>query len=157
TNYRRDCQREQQDLDDALRQRARTLADQALFQYQWNRKRVLDMAPLGFLSVAANPTGFALAPVWLAERHRGPLAEYFHRRLAAEIQIQEDALTPFGDGQVAEYFQINSERGRPCRSRSMGDLEFPFDPNTFKTNPEFDDTEIHGVPVRRVRVRAPVA
>src|SRR5262249_54041013 len=75
TYYERDCERERQNLDDALRQRARTLADQALFQYQWSRTRVLDMAPLGLLSVVADPNGYPLttrcilATLWLPERH----------------------------------------------------------------------------------------
>jgi heavy metal sensor kinase len=164
TYYERDCERERQNLDDALRQRARTLADQALFQYQWSRTRVLDMAPLGLLSMVADPNGYLLttrcilATLWLPERHhRGPLFDSFHRQFAAEIQIQEDALTPFGDGQIAEYFQINTERGRPWRSRSLADRSFAFDANAFLTIPTFDDAVIDGVPVRRVRLKAPVS
>jgi heavy metal sensor kinase len=161
TNYTNDCKRERESLNRILVRRARTLADQARFQYQANKFRIfgrsLDMAPLGMLSIASDPYGYALAPIWLSARHQGPLHEWMHSILT-EIQFDEEILSESTENQLAEYYQINLDRYRVWHSRSMGEHSFSFNSTQFSTTPQWADVELEpGVQLRLVRLKAPVA
>src|SRR5436190_1330888 len=78
-----------------------------------------------------NPNAQVLMPLWVAEGMPGTLAFRLHRIISNDIQINEDDLTHIGDGDVTEYFQINSEWGNTWRSQSMEEYFFPFDPKQF--------------------------
>lgn len=163
TQYEERCREERAKLDDALLYQARSLAGGlAQTQPQWNRLRMQGLLQLGLLSAGLNPNAQVLMPLWVAEGTPGTLAFRLHRIMSNDIQINEEDLTHIGDGDVTEYFQINSEWGNTWRSQSMEEYFFPFDPKQFARTAlftwKFDDTVIRpGVPLRRVTLKAPIS
>lgn len=158
----RAAQREEAKLDDALYLQARTLGGQAQFQWQGGRQRHLLLVPLGLLNTGLDPNGTLLLPIWLMERGHNPTFDYMMWTLPAEIQFNEEVLPRYADGQVAEYFQINTEAGKAWRSSSLGENSLPYSRTAFESaqllDPRFDELELRpGVIVRRVTLKAPVA
>src|SRR5207249_11692735 len=109
-----------------------------------------------------DPNCYFMAPVWLAERDRGPLSDFLSQMVIAGIQFNDDLRPRYANGHVNWYFQINADWGGSWRSRSMGEHTFPFDLVLFSAtplhDPRFEDTELEpGVPLRRVILKAPAA
>jgi heavy metal sensor kinase len=162
TQYEDRCREERAKLDEALWSQARTLASLAQSQFQWHRLRLQALYVPGLMTAGLNPNGHVLMPLWLAEGYHRPLAYRLHRIVATEIRFNEDDLPRDEDGQVTEYFQINSEWGNTWRSRSMEDRSFPFDPGTFARARflewKFDEVEWEpGRVLRRITLKAPVS
>jgi two-component system, OmpR family, heavy metal sensor histidine kinase CusS len=153
---------EKEKFDNALVIQARTLANQAQFQYKGNRVRFQMLAPLGILTAAPGADGCLLSPLWAGTTCKGPLAGRMYNLCGTEIQFNEEDIPPFPDGPVTEYFQITSEWGNSWRSRSLGEHSFPVSAKDFETlrlfDWRFDNPEVEpGVSVRRVTLNAPVA
>lgn len=160
--YQDRCHEVETKLDDALYYQARSLASVAQAFTRWDRYRFGPLLALGMLNAAPTPNGHLLLPLWLAEYgFDRPLAFRAYHMLAHELQFSEEVLPRYHDGQVTEYFQVNSEMGSTWRSRTMDGHAFPFEPEDLtRTNlfdPKFDDYELApGHVVRRVRVKAPI-
>jgi signal transduction histidine kinase len=147
--------REERVLDRTLRTQATLLAAQA--QFQWSRAGDLRLLPLNALAMASNHSSVLVAPIWLTEKGRG----YLRGLLLTKITFNEES-SRLGEGQINEYFQINSETGAVWRSRSMAGRSFPVSSEAIETaelgQAHFDDMKIEpGVLVRRISLKVPVA
>ncbi len=130
---------------------------------------------LGLLSSNLSANGYALAPMWLAEGMPPPRPEPsqrfdlvprnvyhdFRQHLPADIfrQIKFDELWLPGDGQVADYYQIDSPPSKSHHSRSMSDRTFQLDLSAFDPKGVFQVLYDNPVlapdtPVRRVVLMA---
>jgi heavy metal sensor kinase len=154
-------------LNTALLSRAHLLANQAGFLFQWTRDRYQRLYVLGLITASAQPHSHLFQPVWLAEMRSnsgpsssGPLSGLVRVMMVTEIKLDEERLPP-PEGGIAEFIQVNSGLSSEWRSRSMGLERFSFDVVRFAEIPlydeVFDDTELTGVPLRRVTLRTPVA
>jgi heavy metal sensor kinase len=157
------CDREKWNLDQGLLLHAKTLAGQARFQVHWNRLR-FQVLSLEALSAGQSPLGALSAVIWQGKDIEPRWDGFLHRVIATEIQFNEEILTPFTDGRVTEYFQVNADTGFTWLSRSLSDhqLRFPFDQGAFaQIEPydlKFDDFDLEpGHKVRRLTWKAPVA
>jgi heavy metal sensor kinase len=163
--YKERCEKERAKLDENLLVQARTVARLAQFQFPARIRYRELYAELGYLAAPAGPgPSFGLLP-WFAEgTHHGPIAWQMFIKLApsAEITFDESDLHQEGEGQVPEYFQVNSIWGSSYHSPSLGNRALPFDANQFAQdqvlNWDFDDVRLRpDLIVRRVMLRAPAA
>ncbi len=129
-------------------------------QLDWYRADLQPLYLLGLLSANLNPSGYVLAPTWLAEgappprpsrpargetppreetgqrpeppRLEPPSPVYleFLRRSLTGIKLKDEVVLP-SDGQVCDYFQIDAPPGKAYHSPSMGNRSFPLDPSKF--------------------------
>src|SRR5437660_461693 len=133
--YQNACREEHAKLDDALESQARTLAALTKAQSQWTRSPLVEaMSRSGLLTAGLNSSGVASIPVWVYEASWGHLSwQMYHSLVGTRIEFNEDDLPRYAEGQVAEYFQINTEMGITWRSKSLGDRAFPFDPDQLRS------------------------
>ncbi len=146
TQYRELCREEEERLDIALETQAKALA--RLVQVQVDRFRADRVQPnflLGMLSTSLSPNGYMLASAWVVEGlpalphaegpqrfEPPPRSEEGPQRaemlLAREVrrhmpfgtrQLKFDKMLLPGEGQVGDYFQIDSPPSKPYYSPSM--------------------------------------
>jgi heavy metal sensor kinase len=175
--YRERCREEESRLDDALLFQAQSLARLVQVQIDWSRADLQPLYLLGVLSAGLAPSGYVLAPAWIAEgaaAMRGPrplrgeppprleppspvyLAFLFHSWTG--VKLKDEVLLP-GDGQMCDYFQIDAPPGKSYHSPSLGTRSFPLDTSVFATDQLFhwifDDTMLDANhPLRRVVLKA---
>jgi two-component system, OmpR family, heavy metal sensor histidine kinase CusS len=159
--YEERVQDENDRLDAALKEQARSLAELTRLQIEESRPRRA-VAPLGLLSASQGSRNLLSMLFWLGERMGGPHGGYLHVLFGMKAQFNELKLPHHNDVQVAEYFQINNASGVVLHSPSLGERSFPFDLGTFNTTPllepRWDNIELSpGLRVRRVTLKAPLA
>jgi two-component system, OmpR family, heavy metal sensor histidine kinase CusS len=162
--------------DEALLNQAQALARIVQLQFSQNWKYLVQRN-VGVIGFTAVPNGGLTPHLWMDRRGErnvwavpilSALSEQIRRNpLPPEIkldpsELQGDLIHP-ADGQVAEYFQIDSGRGSSYSSPSLGTRFFFLDVNAFAPDEvlhwEFNDTFLQpdGVPVRRVILKASAA
>jgi heavy metal sensor kinase len=150
---------EKKRLDEALLYQAQTLARLVQFQVDWPRIRYhRELAVAGHLSACLNPSAYAAVPIWTCQGLRGsPIAREIVRRNLAHIKLDQDELLKAVDvdGQVGEYFQIDSAWGSSYYSESLDGRSLPLDAKTFAPDKVlswgWDDTKLApDIPVHRV-------
>jgi heavy metal sensor kinase len=161
--YDEDSSKERLKLDNALGFRVRYHERQIWRQFFARRMRSISLAPLGVLNSGLDVTGTFWLSLWLTEHN--PLAEFLYRASVTNFQYVEgehdEVLPGYANGQITEYFQINSDTGKVWSSRSMGAHTFHVDMGLLqmiqRDKPEFDDIELSpGIPLRRVTLRASI-
>jgi heavy metal sensor kinase len=175
--YKERQQEQRTDLDKALLGQARRLYDLIKFQNPWKELRYRELHVLGTLTAGLNPNGDLPLVVWAAQvwptskdrsepqSHPGPIARAIIHKLLSDsgkIRLDESSLHPEGEGQVAEYFQLDTAWGSTYRSASLGEQSLPFNPDMFADEQplreKFDDFPLRpGVTLRRVQFKAPPA
>jgi heavy metal sensor kinase len=161
--YDEESSKERLKLDNVLGWRAHNLERQIWRQSFARRMRSISLAPLGVLNSGLDVTGTFWLPLWLTERN--PLSEFLYRASVTDFQYVEgehdEVLPGYANGQITEYFQINSDTGKVWRSRSMGTNTFHVELGHLqmiqRDKPEFDDIELApGIPLRRATLRASI-
>lgn len=160
TQYDERVRQVSQKLDEELLSQARALAGLAQSQYQYRRIRMLQYTPLGLLSGSIAPQSYLTSYAWIAQATKTPLSSAMYKRLAHEIQFNEDELP--NDSSIPDYFQVNSEWGSSWRSKSLGKGSLPFSSSQFSTLNLFawsyeNIVTPDGIPVRSVSLRAPIS
>jgi signal transduction histidine kinase len=145
-------------FDAQLLRRARLLARVA--QSQIGRP-ITEPVTLAIASALAHPNGPLPLPVWAAETLEARLAPRGFSQPANKVQLADDLPAEENEGSEIHYFEIYSEAGAPLqRSRSLGEESLDLPPTTRATlgllEWRFDDTELAGVPLRLVTLKAPV-
>ena len=146
-------------LDRELLDQAQTLARLMQFQLDWGKFRHRELHILGLFSIASVDKAFVMFPGWLAPQGRSPLAMEFFRRTVPEIRFNDTELQQHLDD-IAEYFQVDTTWGSVFRSASLGEVGMELNQQTFSPDQilhhEFDTIDLRsGIPVRRVRLKAP--
>ncbi|HEY7159066.1 MAG TPA: ATP-binding protein [Gemmataceae bacterium] len=165
--YEDSRRKEELRLDDDLLAQAQSLAQ--LVQVQFEGSQTSLIQPL-FLLGTLSSNGCVLAPVWLDAgmppqfgRPERPLhQEVRHQlrwRLRPSVKLKLDQLMLPSDGQVGEYFQIDSPPTKSKLSPAMGDRSFPLDTSAFHPDQVFhwvyDNVKLEpDVPLRRVVLKA---
>src|ERR1043166_443720 len=86
----------------------------------------------GMLSAAQAPYGYVLMPLWANEcMPRTRLYFELWRLAARQIKIRDSDRLRSADGQVAEYFQIDSAWGSYYLSKSLEGRRMPLDTAAF--------------------------
>jgi heavy metal sensor kinase len=157
--YKERCEEDGRRRDDALLHEAQELARLTQFQIDFSRFRARDLHLVGLLGTALAPNAHALVPFEVAQSLRGPVSFELYRRQLVEVRLDENDVLRHVDGEVAEYFQIDSSWGSSYHSRSLGGRSFPLDPAAFAPDKvvywQFDDVGLEpDVPVRRVLLKA---
>ncbi|MSR32804.1 MAG: HAMP domain-containing histidine kinase [Gemmataceae bacterium] len=145
-------------LDDALLFQAQTLARLVQFQTDWGKLRYLELQALGLLSAPFSPHGAASIPLWAIQSSRTFSFEIYRRAVPLIRFNQEDLLERL-DGQVAEFFQVETAWGASYLSQSLGKnkmlAELPKIPTDEVLHWDFEDYELeNGKQVRRVILKA---
>jgi heavy metal sensor kinase len=169
TQFQKRQEQERDNFDKALLAQAQSLARLVQVQSDFSRLDYLSVRALGLLSSQISPNGYVLAPVWVGEgvppstgrREHSPLFFHFHQdssKFSRDVKLKDELLLP-NDGQVCEYYQVDSPAGRSYYSRSMNGIPFPLDPKAFAPDRlvswRFDDTTRDATtPVRRVVLKA---
>jgi two-component system, OmpR family, heavy metal sensor histidine kinase CusS len=158
--YDEDSSKERLKLDNVLSWRVHNLERQIWRQLWERRMRAIGLAPLGMLNSGLDVTGIFWLPLWLTERN--PFIQSLYRASVTDFQYVEpehdEVLPGYANGQITEYFQINSDTGKVWRSRSMGAHTFHVDLGHLqliqRDKSELDDVELApGIPLRRVTLR----
>ena len=178
--FKQDRAAEKARLDAALLSQARTLAGLVQFQFDWKRVRYQKWNFTGAIAAAAAPHGHLLIPLWVAEGapredksrgpgpHRGRVPSFSFElcgrvinSMKTEITLTNNDLLEHVDGEVAEFFQINSAWGSVYHSQKMDGRSFDFDPGVFKSKvlgEQLDDARLGAnLKVRRATLKAPAA
>jgi signal transduction histidine kinase len=147
-----------EDLDRRLLDQALTLARLMQVHLDWGRVRYRELNSLGTISLATAPNGFVLFPGWFTTQFRGPLYSEVLRQVP-EIRFNRDELTQQLND-VTEYYQVDTVWGSTYRSESLPAGGMAIDLRAFAPEKvlhfEFNDYDLpSGVPVRRVRLKAP--
>jgi heavy metal sensor kinase len=167
--YKDSRRKEEEQLDANLLAQAQSLARLVQVQIEWIRS---DFVPplflLGLLSSSLNPSGYALAPIWIEEgmppprvelperpEPPNPLYQDVRRHIPPSTKLKLNELLLPRDG----YFQIDSPLSESYHSPSMTDRTFPLDASAFQPDQvvhwAFDDTKLDpNTPVRRVVLKA---
>lgn len=161
SQYRERCRQEEVRLNDALLFQAQTLARMAYFysdSTKANNYRVL--TGLGALTAAMGPNAWAPVYIDLMQSNRhSPYSFLVWRKSVAEIRFNEFELFQHVDGQVAEFFQIDSSWGSSFRSASLGTARLPGQVRQFAVDEaiswEFDTTTLGKSSLRRVVLKVP--
>ena len=148
TQYHDHCQDTEDRLKKDLLFQAQTLARLAYFYSDSTKAtnyRVL--GELGILSAATGPNAWTTLPTWGMQATRwGPISQMVWRKSMGEIKFNEFDLFQHVDGQVAEYFQIDSSWGSSYRSTTLGKLKFPANNKQLTSDEpvswEFDQTSL---------------
>ncbi len=169
--YRERCRDANEHLDHNLLTQAQSLARLVQVQLEWDRVDVIQpLMYLGLASSSFNPSGYALAPLWLAEsvpipRHFWPnnpswlIHEGVRRRIFPYVYKIElkNMLLPV-DSQIGEFYQIDCPPSPSYYSDAMAGRTFtlPFSPleSDQVARRVFDDTRLGNMPVRRVVLQA---
>jgi heavy metal sensor kinase len=164
TQYKQDCQREVNRLDNLLVTQARALGQQAGLQFRLGLMSKVAWLPLTLLNAGVDPNSQLLLPIWMTEHEydRSIGVADVHRQVVPHIVFDEETMSRYTDRHLVEYFQVESETGHHWYSKSLGERSFPSDPKAFADlqlgSWQADNTELApGVPVRRVRYKVPVA
>jgi heavy metal sensor kinase len=111
----------------------------------------------------AGPNFLFTLPAPLLEGTHGPIGWEMCRQLGApEITFDDTSQHQEGEGQLAEYFQVNSLWAKPYYSQSLAGRTLPFNPQMFSRddqvlNPLYDDVQLKpGLTVRRVMLLVPL-
>jgi heavy metal sensor kinase len=161
--YEERCRQDREHLDKALLDEAQTLTRLTQFQLQFDLNRVRWLNGAGLVTAGLLPSGVAAVPVWLVSSQRGPVSFELYRSSIAEIRLNESDLLHVADGQVGEYFEIDTSWGSSFHSQALGNRSLRLDPMAFAEDSgvswRFDDTRIEpdGIPVRRVVLRTSMA
>lgn len=147
-----------EDLDRRLLDQALTLARLMQVHLDWGRVRYRELNSLGTISLATAPNGFVFFPGWFTTQFRGPLYSEALRQVP-EIRFNRDELTQQLND-VTEYYQVDTVWGSTYRSESLPVGGMAIDLRAFAPDKvlhfEFNDYDLpSGVPVRRVRLKAP--
>jgi heavy metal sensor kinase len=161
------CKKESDKVDEKLLYQAQTVA--RLTQFQVPPKLGAYFRHREQLSFASTWAAFAGSnflfslPAPVIEGTHGPIAWAMCRQLGApEITFDDTSLHQEGEGQLAEYFQVNSLWAKPYYSQSLGGRILPFNPQMFSPgdevlNPLYDDVQLKpGLTVRRVTWLVPL-
>jgi heavy metal sensor kinase len=145
-------------FDDALLEKAKSVALRAQVQIQIKRLWWRELHSLGAIHAQAMPNAFAALPSWWGLGIRVRFADALYKAHAIDIQLPKSDLELPSETGVGEYFQIDSNyRGAPRRSHSLGEMRLPgvqdFGGRDILRG-EFDDIELSpGHMVRRVRLK----
>jgi heavy metal sensor kinase len=168
TQHKDRCHEEQMKLRADLAAQARTLASlaQAMLDFRQTPWQPLQ-GLAGLYGAGLNPYGYLQLPLWGAEtRPNGAIGFQLRGLLIRRtIQFDEDLLHHDGKSPAGQYFQINGVGNTPWRSKTLGDLSLPFDPDEFTKAPlidyRYDEIVLPAPPadlhLYRVAVKVPVS
>ncbi len=164
--YQDRCQDAKEHLDQDLLTQARSLARLVQVQVEWSRADLIQLSMLsGLVPSSFNPSGYALAPLWLAEsmpistEHGQPPPGphwIIHERVRRSLfpYLFKIQLNKFLLPVDSEYFQIDCPHSPSYYSDAMGDRTFMLPKSVSDqdqaANWTFDDTYLGDMPVRRV-------
>jgi heavy metal sensor kinase len=162
-------------LDEELLYQAQKLAGLVRVQRDWTSIRALDAhvsspareLPLfGIAAAATLPNGYVLSVLPVAQSFRfGPVwSEVYQkafRSVLPEIKVDETELAHF-EGQIPEFFQIDSAWGRSYASASLNGRVLALDMRTFAPDQflasKYEDYTLNdGAQMRRVILKTPSA
>lgn len=158
TTYKDRCRDEENRLDDSLLFQAQTLARLVQFHVDWGKLKHLELHALGMLTSPANPGAFVQAPVWALQSTRGFAFDLF-RRATPSIRFDPAELLTRLDGQVAEFFQIDTAWNASYKSNSLEAMTMPVNMATFAPDDvlhwEYEELQLNqNLKVRRVILKA---
>ena len=158
TTYKDRCRDEENRLDDALLFQAQTLARLVQFHVDWGKLRYLELHTLGLLTSPANSSAYVQVPVWALQGTRGFAFDLF-RRATPAIRFDPAELLTRLDGQVAEFFQIDTAWNASYKSNSLESMSMEINLATFAPNEvlhwEYEDLHLsENLKVRRVVLKA---
>jgi len=163
SQYREHCRQEEQRLNDALLYQAQTLARMTYFATDRHKSTQHRLASqLGLITARhVGMNGWANLATFAYQAQVGSHTSFLvWRRSLAEIRLGDLDLLKHAEGQVAEFFQIDSSWGSSVRSATMEGLSFPGSTKQLLTGDEaisweFDTTALDKTPVRRVILKVP--
>lgn len=158
TTYKDRCRDEENRLDDALLFQAQTLARLVQFHFDWGKLKHIDLHTLGLLTSPSNSSAYAQAPVWALQSTRSFAFDLF-RRATPAIRFDPAELLTRLDGQVAEFFQIDTAWNASYKSNSLEAMGMPINLATFAPDEvlhwEYGDLQLsESLKVRRVVLKA---
>jgi len=158
TTYKDRCRDEKNRLDDALLFQAQTLARLVQFHIDWGKLRFLELHTLGLLTSSTNSSAYVQVPVWAIQGTRSFAVDLF-RRATPAIRFDPAELLKRLDGQVAEFFQIDTAWNASYTSNSLESMTMAINLVTFAPNEvlhwEYEDLELsETLKVRRVVLKA---
>jgi signal transduction histidine kinase len=115
------------------------------------------------IALIGQPMAHLAAPIWIAEATRGrdsPLNSMMTFRLMGELSFSEIDLPHTSDTGDREFFQINAQWSSPWYSKSLGEMQLPYNPDQFVNKDlytaAFDDVPLAAeLRVRRVQLKVP--
>src|SRR5579885_317565 len=162
TQYEDRCRDAQERLDQELLTQARSLARLVQVQVEWNRADLIQLSMIaGLVPSGFNPSGYALAPLWLAEsmpisgeRAQPPPGPHWfvHERVRRSLfpYLFKIQLPKFLFPVDIEYFQIDCPHSASYYSDAMGDRAFLLPKSAIAqddaANWDFDDTYLGDMP-----------
>ncbi len=158
TTYKDRCRDEGNRLDDSLLFQAQTLARLVQFHVDWGKLRFLELHTLGLLTSPGNSSGYVQVPVWALQGTRSFAVDLF-RRATPAIRFDPAELLTRLDGQVAEFFQIDTAWNASYKSNSLEAMSMEINFATFAPNEvfhwEYEDMQLsESLKVRRVVLKA---
>lgn len=158
TTFKDRCRDEENRLDDALLFQAQTLARLVQFHVDWGKLRFLELHTLGLLTSPANSSAYVQVPVWALQSTRSFAFDLF-RRATPAIRFDPAELLTRLDGQVAEFFQIDTAWNASYKSNSLEAMTMAINLATFAPNEvlhwEYEDLQLsETLKVRRVVLKA---
>lgn len=158
TTYKDRCRDEENRLDDSLLFQAQTLARLVQFHVDWGKLRYLDLHTLGLLTSPANSSAYVQVPVWALQGTRSFAGDLF-RRATPAIRFDPAELLTRLDGQVAEFFQIDTAWNASYKSNSLEAMSMEINFSTFAPDEvlhwEYEDMQLsESLKVRRVVLKA---
>lgn len=143
--------------DEALLNQAQTIARLVQYQVNWGKFRFLELYSLGLLSIPIDSNAYAMVPLWGLQSTRN-FANEMYRRATPTIRFDQDELFHRLDGQVAEFFQVQTAWGSKYRSLSLGDHSLPIRLDKFPADDLFhwifeDETLSDSLKVRKVTLK----
>jgi len=158
TTYKDRCRDEENRLDDALLFQAQTLARLVQFHVDWGKLRFLELHTLGLLASPASSSAYVQAPVWALQGTRSFAFDLF-RRATPSIRFDPAELLTRLDGQVAEFFQIDTAWNASYKSNSLEAMSMAINLATFAPDEvlhwEYEDMQLsESLKVRRVVLKA---
>ena len=158
TTYKDRCRDEENRLDDALLFQAQTLARLVQFHVDWGKLRFLELHTLGLLAAPANSSAYVQTPIWALQGTRSFAFDLF-RRATPAIRFDPAELLTRLDGQVAEFFQIDTAWNASYKSNSLEAMSMAINLATFAPDEvlhwEYEDLQLNeSLKVRRVVLKA---
>ena len=158
TTYKDRCRDEGNRLDDSLLFQAQTLARLVQFHVDWGKLRFLELHTLGLLTSPANSSAYVQVPVWALQGTRSFAVDLF-RRATPAIRFDPAELLTRLDGQVAEFFQIDTAWNASYKSNSLEAMSMEINFASFAPNEvfhwEYEDMQLsESLKVRRVVLKA---
>ncbi len=168
--YSERCEKEKARLDADLLAQAQLLARLVQVQLEWYRADLIQ--PLMFFGLVTsnfNPSGYVLAPLWMAESvpiprfapptPSSPIHSEVRRHINPHLlKIKLDEMLLPRDSQAGEYFQIDCPPSKSYYSPTMAGQTFKLSISDFKPDEvvqwNFYNTILGNTPVRRVVFQA---